>query len=87
MIIRGQLADYIPAVGHNLFALIDDDTGALYIKNDTMFLALRSHRLFDLEASKKNNKRDKISTLILQIDLTRVVDLKEFFMDTGLLSS
>ena len=50
MIIRGQLADYVPAVGHNLFALIDDDTGALYIKNDTMFLALRSHRLLDLKA-------------------------------------
>lgn len=87
MIIRGQLADYVPAVGHNLFALIDDDTGALYIKNDTMFLALRSHRLLDLEAIQKTDKKDKTTTLILQVDLTRVVDLKEFFMDTGLLST
>lgn len=86
MIIRGQLADYVPAVGHNLFALIDDDTGALYVKNDTMFLALRSHRLFDLSTATKPDKRGKVSSLILQVDLTRVIDLKEFFLDTGALT-
>lgn len=80
MIIRGMLADYAPTVGHETLTMIDEKTGRLFLDNDTMYLAFRSHRLIDMiPEGQKQRDPSNGTTLILQVDLTRLHELTDIY--------